>query len=332
MSHVHEGLPSPPRRAASPCRDRARSTSRARWACAFRSARSRCRRRAARDGGAELNPPLRVYDTSGPYTDPGGRRSTSTRAFRSCGRPWILARGEYDRGAPRRVNAPALALTRPREVLRGRGNVTQMHYARRGVVTPEMEFVAIRESCSPELVRGEIARGRAILPANINHPESEPMVIGRRFLVKINANIGNSAVGSSIEEEVEKMTWATRWGADTVMDLSTGPQHPRDARVDPAQLAGADRHRADLPGAREGRRQGRGADVGDLPRHAHRAGRAGRGLLHDPRRRAARLRSADRAARHRDRVARRLDHGEVVPGAPPRESSSTRASTRSARS
>ncbi len=97
-----------------------------------------------------------------------------------------------------------------------------MHYARRGVVTPEMEFVAIREQCAPELVRDEIARGRAILPANVNHPESEPMVIGRKFLVKINANIGNSAVGSSIEEEVEKMTWATRWGADTVMDLSTG--------------------------------------------------------------------------------------------------------------
>jgi phosphomethylpyrimidine synthase len=97
-----------------------------------------------------------------------------------------------------------------------------MHYARRGMVTPEMEFVAIREQCAPELVRDEIARGRAILPANVNHPESEPMIIGRKFLVKINANIGNSAVGSSIEEEVEKMAWATRWGADTVMDLSTG--------------------------------------------------------------------------------------------------------------
>ena len=103
-----------------------------------------------------------------------------------------------------------------------RGPVTQMFYARRGEVTPEMEFVAIREACEPEKVRSEIARGRAILPANINHPESEPMIIGRNFLVKINANIGNSAVGSSIEEEVEKMTWATRWGADTVMDLSTG--------------------------------------------------------------------------------------------------------------
>jgi phosphomethylpyrimidine synthase len=113
-------------------------------------------------------------------------------------------------------------MTRPRKALRGRGPVTQMHYARRGVVTAEMEFAAIREGCTPEHVRSEIARGRAILPANINHPESEPMVIGRNFLVKINANIGNSAVGSEISEEVEKMTWATRWGADTVMDLSTG--------------------------------------------------------------------------------------------------------------
>src|SRR5690606_17796699 len=97
-----------------------------------------------------------------------------------------------------------------------------MHYARRGIITPEMEFVAIRENVSPEFVREEVARGRAIIPANINHPESEPMIIGKNFLVKINANIGNSAVSSSIEEEVEKMRWATFWGADTVMDLSTG--------------------------------------------------------------------------------------------------------------
>src|SRR5204862_82440 len=114
------------------------------------------------------------------------------------------------------------APSRARRVLRCRGNATQMHWAKKGVVTPEMEFVAIRENVEPELVRSEIARGRAILPANVNHPESEPMVIGRNFLVKINANIGNSAVTSSIEEEVEKMVWAIRWGADTVMDLSTG--------------------------------------------------------------------------------------------------------------
>src|SRR6266545_4156948 len=127
-------------------------------------------------GEVERNAPLRVYDTSGPYTDPEARID--------------------------------LALTRPGRVLRARGNATQRHWARKGVVTPEMEFVAVRENVDAEFVRSEIARGRAILPANPNHPETEPMVIGRNFLVKINANIGNSAVTSSIEEEVEKMTWA----------------------------------------------------------------------------------------------------------------------------
>ena len=141
------------------------------------------------------------------------------------------------------------------------GNRSQMHYARQGVVTPEMAFAAEREGVDPEYLRSEIARGRAILPANVKHPELEPMVIGRNFLVKINANIGNSAVVSSIDEEVEKLRWAVRWGADTIMDLSTGVRHPRDARVDPAQLARARRHRADLPGPREGRRQPRGPDL-----------------------------------------------------------------------
>ena len=137
------------------------------------------------------------------------------------------------------------------------GNRSQMHYARRGIITQEMRFVAIRESVTPEFVRDEIARGRAILPANINHPEPEPMIIGTNFLVKINANIGNSAVTSTIGEEVDKLRWAVKWGADTVMDLSTGKQHPRDARVDHPQLAGADRHGADLPVPREGRRRSR---------------------------------------------------------------------------
>ena len=145
------------------------------------------------------------------------------------------------------------------------------------------------------------------------------MIIGRRFLVKINANIGNSAVTSSIEEEVEKMTWATRWGADTIMDLSTGKNIHETREWILRNCAGADRHGADLPGAREGGRQGRGADLGDLPRHAHRAGRAGRGLLHHPRRRAAALRAAHRQAGDRHRLARRLDHGQVVPGASPGE-------------
>jgi phosphomethylpyrimidine synthase len=172
-------------------------------------------------GKAELNPPLRVYDTSGPYTDPEAEIDLH-RGLPELRRPWILSRAEHDRSVPVRANRPGLELMRPREVLRGRGRVTQMHYARKGVVTPEMEFVAIRENVAAEFVRSEVARGRAIIPANVNHPESEPMAIGRNFLVKINANIGNSAVGSSIEEEVEKMTWAIRWGADTVMDLSTG--------------------------------------------------------------------------------------------------------------
>jgi phosphomethylpyrimidine synthase len=172
-------------------------------------------------GETELNPPFRVYDTSGPYTDPEVPIDL-WQGLPELRRPWIAERGELDRSNPVRTNRPGLELLRPRTVLRGRGNATQMHFARRGVVTPEMEYVAIRENLSPEFVRSEVARGRAIIPANINHPESEPMAIGRNFLVKINANIGNSVVTSSIEEEVEKMTWAVRWGADTVMDLSTG--------------------------------------------------------------------------------------------------------------
>ena len=172
-------------------------------------------------GETEIHPPFRVYDTSGPYTEP--EASIDLRqGLPELRRPWILARGEYDSSEPVRKNAPELAMSRQRRVLRGRGPVTQLHYARRGEITPEMEFVALRENVEAELVRDEVARGRAIIPANLNHPESEPMIIGRRFLVKINANIGNSAVTSSIEEEVEKMTWSARWGADTVMDLSTG--------------------------------------------------------------------------------------------------------------
>src|SRR5437867_13126222 len=178
------------------------------------------------NGQIELNPPVRVYDTSGPYTDPEVHLDLR-QGLPPLRLPWILERGEYDRMEPRYRPVPGHSdpdtpLPKRRKVLRGRGNVTQMNYARKGMVTPEMEFVALRENLPVELVRDEVARGRAIIPANINHPESEPMAIGRNFLVQINANSGNSAVGSSIEEEVEKMTWATRWGADTVMDLSTG--------------------------------------------------------------------------------------------------------------
>jgi phosphomethylpyrimidine synthase len=209
--------------------------------------------------GAEKNPPIFVYDTSGPYTDPAVTIDIR-RGLPPLRAPWIAERGDteelpgptssYGRD---RLSDPKLTplrfdlKRRPRRAKPGL-NVTQMHYARRGIVTPEMEFIAIRENqrrealsellcrqhpgeafgaslpkaITPEFVRDEVARGRAIIPSNINHPESEPMIIGRNFLVKINANIGNSAVSSGIQEEVEKMTWATRWGADTVMDLSTG--------------------------------------------------------------------------------------------------------------
>src|SRR5437773_2982933 len=177
--------------------------------------------------------PIRLYDTSGPYTDPDTHTDIKM-GLTPMRLPWILGRADVDElSGPSslyrrdRESDPALggvrfaSVRRPLRAKTGR-RVTQMHYARRGEVTPEMEFVALREGVASERVRDEIARGRAILPANVNHPETEPMIIGRSFLVKINANIGNSAVASSIEEEVEKMTWATRWGADTVMDLSTG--------------------------------------------------------------------------------------------------------------
>ena len=234
------------------------------------------------DGKTETNESVRVYDTSGAWGDdaPQGDVQSGLTSLRS---DWILARGDVEAYDGRKIQPQdngyltkghaQYASTREKEKggleyfpglkrnpLRAKagGNVTQMHYARRGIVTPEMEFIAIRENLgrqkafeavdgdyrtrnalnhqhpgesfgaplpdhiTPEFVRDEVARGRAIIPANINHPESEPMIIGRNFLVKINANIGNSAVASSIEEEVEKMRWATKWGTDTVMDLSTG--------------------------------------------------------------------------------------------------------------
>src|SRR6056300_802073 len=209
--------------------------------------------------GAEKNAPVLVYDTSGPYTDPN--YSIDIRnGLPELRKNWIDARndtlnldGPTSIFGQKRKFDPELEKMRfnlkrnPRRAKPGQ-NVTQMHYARQGIITPEMEFIAIREnqrregiteflqtqhpgenhgaaipkSITPEFVREEVARGRAIIPVNINHPESEPMIIGRNFLVKINANIGNSALGSSISEEVEKMVWSTRWGGDTVMDLSTG--------------------------------------------------------------------------------------------------------------
>jgi phosphomethylpyrimidine synthase len=211
----------------------------------------------AMNGRSESNASVRVYDCSGPWGEPGFRGDVE-RGLPAVRRPWILSRGDVEAVAKRYVpiagrSDAAIPPSLNREALRARPGkiVTQLQYARAGMVTPEMEFIAIRENLgrekivertpaglrslggeafgaripeyiTPKFVRDEVARGRAIIPANINHPESEPMIIGRNFLVKINANIGNSAVASSIEEEVEKMRWATKWGADTVMDLSTG--------------------------------------------------------------------------------------------------------------
>nr|WGD81418.1 phosphomethylpyrimidine synthase ThiC [Bacillus subtilis] len=183
--------------------------------------------------GEEENAPVRVYDTSGPYTDAEVTINIQ-EGLKPLRQKWITERGDveeyegraikpedngYKKAKPN-VSYPGLK-RKPLRAKEGQ-NVTQMHYAKKGIITPEMEFIAIREHVSPEFVRDEVASGRAIIPSNINHPESEPMIIGRNFHVKINANIGNSAVTSSIEEEVEKMTWAIRWGADTMMDLSTG--------------------------------------------------------------------------------------------------------------
>ena len=178
--------------------------------------------------GQEENAPLSIYDTSGPYSDADASLDLR-KGLPALRGEWIMARGDVEEyegyGVPLRgknVAQPFPGLTR--KPLRGKDGKapTQMRYAREGIVTPEMEFIGIREGIDPDYVRQEVALGRAIIPSNINHPESEPMIIGRNFLVKVNANIGNSAITSSIEEEVEKMLWATRWGADTVMDLSTG--------------------------------------------------------------------------------------------------------------
>ncbi|WP_100398675.1 phosphomethylpyrimidine synthase ThiC [Bacillus sp. FJAT-44742] len=186
--------------------------------------------------GEEKNKPVRVYDTSGPYTDPSYQADV-TAGLTPIRHKWINERKDTEEYKGRKLKAedngykdisdpraekvfPGLTRN-PLKAKEGK-NVTQLHYAKKGIITPEMEFIAIREQMDPEFVRKEVAEGRAIIPANINHPETEPMIIGRNFHVKINANIGNSAVSSSIKKEVEKMTWATKWGADTIMDLSTG--------------------------------------------------------------------------------------------------------------
>jgi len=182
--------------------------------------------------GQSPDAPVRLYDTSGPHGDAEAKIDLM-HGLPKLRDAWIRERGDVEEYTGRPVQpaddggrtraTPPFPGRRERPLRAKPGkNVTQMHYARRGIVTPEMEFAALREGVSPELVRSEIARGRAILPNNVNHPESEPMLIGRPFLVKINANIGNSAVSSSIDEEVEKLLWSIQWGSDTVMDLSTG--------------------------------------------------------------------------------------------------------------
>ena len=217
--------------------------------------------------GAESNPPICVYDTSGPFTD-SEIEIDLAQGLAAIRAPWILDRQDTELlvgpsshfGQARKLDTRTASIRFPNlrapRVAKSGMNVSQMHYARKGMVTPEMEYIAIRENqriellidkgllkrhageafgavipdrITPEFVRSEVARGRAIIPNNINHPESEPMIIGRNFLVKVNANIGNSALSSSISEEVEKMVWAIRWGGDTVMDLSTG-KHIHETR------------------------------------------------------------------------------------------------------
>lgn len=188
------------------------------------------------DQGETPNEPIRVYDTSGAYTDESCEINIY-EGLKKLRTSWIEERGDVERYEGRKVLPVDNGFTteehlknteqfkysneNPLRAKTGK-NVTQMHYAKKGMITPEMEYIAIREGMDPEFVRSEVAAGRAIIPANINHPEIEPMIIGRNFHTKINANIGNSAVTSSIFEEVEKMTWAVRWGSDTIMDLSTG--------------------------------------------------------------------------------------------------------------
>lgn len=186
-----------------------------------------------KDGQLAPNEPLRVYDTSGAYTDPEVQIDIR-EGLTELRKQWILDRNDveelpeysshYRQLRLADEHLTALRFPNLRKPLKGRGGqaVTQMHYAKKGIVTPEMEFIALREGFEPEFVREEVAAGRAVIPCNINHPELEPMIIGRAFAVKINSNIGNSAVTSSISDEVQKMVWSTRWGADTVMDLSTG--------------------------------------------------------------------------------------------------------------
>ena len=301
-------------------------------------------------GQPQANAPIMIYDTSGPYTDTD-IDTDIRRGLKPLRLEWIRGRGDVEELAGPSYQAPVKkngkahdpqterfpdAARRP--ILRAKPgcNVSQMHYARKGIITPEMEYIAIRENLgrqaalekggagngrthagysfgaaipqfvTPEFVRDEVARGRAIIPSNINHPESEPMIIGRNFLVKINANIGNSAVASTVEEEVEKMRWATSWGADTVMDLSTGADihETREwiLRNSPVPIGTVPIYQAleKVDGKAED------LDLGDFRDTLIERGRAGRGLFHDPRWRVAALRAAHGQSVDGDRFARRF--------------------------
>src|SRR3990170_4677855 len=277
--------------------------------------------------GAEKNPPVTVYDTSGPYTDPEARIDVrkGLAALRSR---WIEERGDTEllegpssefgrrRFADAKLAELRFELKRAPRRAKAGGCVTQMHYARRGIVTPEMEFIAIRENQRAEALSGLLTRQHRgeRQPPGIRADGDRPQLPGEdqlqhrqlrgHFLDRRGS--GQDDLGDSL---------GRRHGNGSLHRQA----HQRDARVDRAQQPRSDRHRADLPGAREGERQGRGADLGDLPRYAGRAGRAGGGLLHHPRRSAAAVHSAHGEPHDRDRVARRLDHGQVVPGPSRRE-------------
>ena len=311
--------------------------------------------------GSGLNPAIPIYDTSGPYTDPDAAIDIQA-GLAPMREAWIRERGdsealeaptsEYGRKRLADPELQDIRMTAARPVRRARdgGAVTQMHYARAGIITPEMEYIAIRENAglealredpafrellkrhpgepfgarlpetvTAEFVREEVAAGRAIIPANINHPELEPMIIGRNFRVKINANIGNSAVASSIAEEVEKMAWAVRWGGDTVMDLSTGRNihETREwiIRNSPVPIGTVPIYQAleKVDGRAE-----------ELTWEIYRdtlVEQAEQGVDYFTVHAGVRLPyiPADGGPRHRHRVARRLHPGQVVPGAPPGE-------------
>ena len=303
------------------------------------------------EGAGEPNLP--VYDTSGPYTDPTVTIDVNAGLSRNR-LAWVKERGGVEEYQGRDIKPEdngnvgashaAKAFTAHHKPLRGLDGhkITQLEFARAGIITKEMIYVAERENLgrkkqldraeaaladgesfgaevpafiTPEFVRSEIARGRAIIPCNINHAELEPMIIGRNFLTKINANIGNSAVTSSVEEEVDKMVWAIRWGADTVMDLSTGRNiHTTREwilRNAPIPIGTVPIYQA----LEKCEGDPVKTDLGALQGHADRAVRAGRRLLHHPRRRAPVLYPPHRQPRHRHRQPRRLDHGEVDAGA-----------------